>query len=428
MWGVLDIARRWGKDALCLTMAIEDCLRANKQRIPYGAQTDDVVKEILLPTADWILESCPAHLRPVWEPTKHALVFNHNQSRIVMCGLDYRPDRLRGPRMNRGYLSEAGFVRDLRYVVTSIFLPMMQGVKNPFFLMNSTPPVTPQHDWSSYFVPEAQRRGVHIHQTIFDTDRLSDVERAAFIAEAGGLESTTHRRENMAEHVIDETAAVVPEFQRMEATIVREHQRPSHFDPYVTMDIGFHDLTAVLFAYYDFANGLIVVEDEYVTQRTTSAEIVANLREREQALWHRDAYQRFGDAPEIVLADMSNTHRYHVAPTPKDDKDAAVNALRLAVSEGKLIIHPRCEHLRNHLRHAVWNSQRKSYERSGDMGHFDCVDAAVYLVRNVVRSRNPYPMLEGIGRDTHYIDRATVRASDEQANALRSALTPRWKQ
>lgn len=423
LWGVLDMARRTGKDAISIACALEDCWQRPRIRVPYAAPTEDSVSEQLLPTAEWLLEGCPAHMRPEWVASKHRYQFP-NGSQIVICGLDYKPNRLRGPKMHRGYVSEAAFVASLEYIIKSIFIQMMQGVKKPFLLLNSTPPVTPDHSFSQYFVPEAKRRGVYIHRTIEDNPRLTEEERQTFIMEAGGAESTTNRRENYAEHVIDEANAIVPEFAQVEEEIVREWPEPRCYDAYVGFDFGFNDMTVGLFAYWDFLNTKLVIVDEVVGERCTSIAIVEASKKIElERFKHVKPFLRVADAPLQTLADVAHGQKYHVAPALKDNLEGAVNQLRLMIQSKSIIIHPRCETLISHLKHGVWNKARTMFGRSGDMGHFDAVAAAVYLVRSVAKGKNPYPRYEGLNLYTHHIDQSIIR--DSQTNMWRRALRPK---
>jgi hypothetical protein len=132
------------------------------------------------------------------------------------------------------------------------------------------------------------------------------------------------------------------------------------------------------------------------------------------------------DAPPIVVAEMCSAGRSWVQ-SRKDDKEAAVNALRTAIP-GKIRIHERCVTLRAHLRHAVWNRARTEFARSGGFGHFDGVDAMVYLVRNVRRSLNPFPLLgPGITPTDHHIPHELRESRRGDEAALRLAFSRRQR-
>ena len=58
-------------------------------------------------------------------------------------------------------------------------------------------------------------------------------------------------------------------------------------------------------------------------------------------------------------------------------------------ANNKIKIDSKCKTLIDHCKYGVWNEQRTSYQRTASMGHFDAIDALVYLVRNLIRDSNP---------------------------------------
>ena len=90
------------------------------------------------------------------------------------------------------------------------------------------------------------------------------------------------------------------------------------------------------------------------------------------------------------ISRYSNSEINFIA-TKKDDKEAAINTLRVMLASKKIIIHPRCQTLIRHLRNVKWDSTGKKFARSPDDSHYDAADAAIYLVRSIIYSRNPYP-------------------------------------
>lgn len=305
--------------------------------------------------------------------------------------------------MDLGVVEEAGFVKDLKYVIQDVLLPQTITTDGRI-IMPSSPARTPAHAFTNY-VQAAEAKGALFLRTIHDAPHVTAEQIAEYMEESGGAESTTYRREYMCEIVVDENLAVVPEFSRNEPTLVVETEPADFRDCYTVADFGYNDLTVILFAWYDFKAAKVVVEDELCFQHTNSGEIAPAILAKERELWgEAKPYLRIADCDRILLADLTEQHGCSFAAARKDDKEAAVNALRLAMSRNTWAIHPRCKVLTSHLRHAIWNKARKSYERSGEFGHFDAVDAAVYLERHVARSRNPYPRLApGVQHRTHWI-------------------------
>jgi len=76
----------------------------------------------------------------------------------------------------------------------------------------------------------------------------------------------------------------------------------------------------------------------------------------------------------------------------------------LMIHAGEIILSPKCKILATHLKYGIWKKNRKDFERSGEFGHFDAIDALVYLGRTVNTHRNPYPK-EEFSSDTHFVRR-----------------------
>lgn len=417
---VLCCGRRWGKSYWLCVEAIVEALSRPYAQIRYAAPTAKEVSKIVQPLMRRLLETCPDEARPEWLAGDGIWRFG-NGSEIHVAGVNEgHADRLRGVDTHLGIVDEARDVDELDYVVDDVLMPQTLS-SDGRILIASTPPRTTAHPFTG-IVTRAQTRGSYTHHTVYEcplntAERIEEYQR-----EAGGAQSDTWRREYLAEFVVDASLAVVPEFEALEPSIVIARERPPFFDAYVAIDVGFHDLTFALFALLDFRRNRLVIEDEVVTRRANSAEVARQCVEKERALWgDRQPLLRVVDAPEIVLADLSREHGYHVTAARKDDADAALNLLRLSLP--RVEIHPRCVQLRAHLRHAVWNRSRTSYERSGDLGHFDGVDAAKYLVRHVDWTRNPYPVhAPGVRVDTHWIPPAGAEPRSHEGRVLARAM------
>lgn len=110
----------------------------------------------------------------------------------------------------------------------------------------------------------------------------------------------------------------------------------------------------------------------------------------------KKVYLRYSDNNnKILLNDLQKIHNLLFLPTEKDDSLAQHNKLRMMIKNEKIIIHPRCVHLIHHLETATWNKAGKKYEnnvdKDGRLHHYDCIPALIYMIRNIVYSRNPYP-------------------------------------
>lgn len=433
---VVECARRWGKSWFACVLAVMFALQRPGAQIRYAAPTQRMVRKIITPLMREIMQDCPEELRATWNSQEGVWRFP-NGSEIHVAGCDNGgADALRGTSTDLAIVDEAGFVDDLEYLVQSVLLPQLLTVDGRMVLI-STPSVSPDHAWTGY-CEEAETAGSYYHATIYDAPHITAEQREEFFREAGGESSVAARRELLAERVIDETRAVVPEFAALEPSIVQELPRPEYFHAFVAGDIGFVDLAVFLFAYVDFKASLLVIEDEIAMQRAKSTDINVAVARKERELWgDKRPKQRVIDAALITVADMDeridvergeravattvDPHEMRWQLAAKDDADAALNALRVFLP--RLRIHPRCTTLRAHLRGAIWNKSRTSYERverGGVRHHFDGVDACKYLVRHADMRANPYPMpheMPGISPDTHMVIPAT-RPTEKALSSL----------
>lgn len=396
---VIASSRRLGKSFLLCVMAVEQCIQKPNSIVKFIAPEKSQIRSILRPIMRDVLKGCPGDLRPEYKTNENLYRFP-NGSEIQLAGSDNgNAENLRGGNSHLCIIDEAGFCSDLEYVIQSILLPTTTTTKGKV-IMASTPPKSPDHEFVN-FVKEAKIKGALITKTIFDNPLITQDDINEMVEASGGVDTIQFRREYMAEIIKDDNFAVIPEFTKeMAERTVREWQRPPYFDCYTAMDIGFKDLTVVLFAYLDFRSAKLVIEDELVMsgKKMTTDILAAEIKKKEEAVWKnaltgesQKPFIRVSDNNLIVLNDLQNLHNLTFLPTNKDNADAALNFLRMLIGQEKIIINPRCTTMVFHLENAVWNKQRTSFERSADAGHYDAIDALKYLVRNVNFNKNPYP-------------------------------------
>jgi hypothetical protein len=418
---VFHCSRRIGKSFTLCLIADEVARSKERAQVRYAAPTQKNVRDIILPVMQEILSDCPKRYRPQWKGQDGHYVYP-NGSTVSIAGTDGgNADRLRGSACDLGILDEAGFMDNLSYVVRSILMPQFITTDGRLIISSSSP-ISPAHDFVNY-LERAEAAGSLARMTIYEDSRPEVLARIPeWQVESGGKDSTDWLREYECKIIVDETRAIVPEFTeaaRFER-LVKEVPRPAHYDSYVSMDVGFNDLTAVLFGYWDFANAALVIEDEVSLNRMTTEHLASSIKAKEKALWPKPPMVRVSDTDLIVIHDLNELHNLGFIPTAKDDKEAAVNLLRLLVAKEKLWIHPRCKGLISHLKYGVWNKQRSQFDRAEGFGHFDFVDSLVYLVRNLRREKNPYPHHLGLSDFTHYIPEEL--RSPAEVKGLRSAF------
>lgn len=405
----IDSSRRWGKSAFLVNRRIRKAMKHKGRRYVYCAPTHEQVRKIVVPLFDMTLQDCPPRLRPEWNKSEGTYYFG-NGTRVELIGLDIRPDGARGTGVDDVDLDEAGFFQDLEYLLMSVLYPQMLGRTHATVVAASTPPTSPAHYWSEHMVPLSIKEGAHDIKVLDDADQYSKSEIEEFYAAMpGGRNGVAARREYRAEHIADETLSILPEYRDVEKDIVREVEAPTWRDCYVALDPGFHDLSAVLFGYWDFLEQRLVIEDELAAPRMNSWELAQQIKRKEQQLWKglkrrgptgsydglkEQPYLRVSDNDPRLLFDLSNDHGLVFVATQKDNLVQQVDAVRVAMQQQKILIHPRCQKLQKHARQGVWRKTGKQFARENDFGHFDLIAALVYLWRNVNKRRNPAPKLD----------------------------------
>jgi hypothetical protein len=439
---VINCSRRLGKSFFLCLVADEYARQNPDSSIKYAAPSKRQVRQIIRPLFTKILRGCPQELKPWWDTMDSCYIYP-NGAKISIVGCDKNNiESLRGEESDLGIIDEAGIIQeDLHYIVKDIIMPQTLTVtsKHPLarkIILASTPPTTPAHAFVSY-VSEAQCSGKdnYVHMTIYDNSLINRPKILEYARDAGCLVkdgeivrmSTTFRREYMAEIVTEEAYAILPEFNQDTADeLCKVVDRPPYFDAYVAMDIGLVDLTVVLFGYWDFARAKLIIEDEVVLNYRDGLNtklLVEAIKSKEQELWqHRPPYLRIMDDNHIMCQDLSMLHNLNFIVTDKDNKEAAVNAVRLMVHSKSLIIDPKCKTLIAHMKYGVWDKNKRKFDRSGEFGHFDAIDALVYMVRNINRNRNPYPTeIPSIGSNYVSAEMYKPRLSSEE-EAMSSAF------
>lgn len=407
------LARQSGKSYLIALLALMEAIQKPNAVVKLLTDTKLHVQTIFEPLFREILEDCPDDTKPEYLPSKFIYVFP-NGSQIQMAGTDANnAERLRGQKSTLILVDEAAFCNKLNYNVTSILLPTTTHTGGKIVLA-STPPEQPDHDFVQ-FIEEAEINNLLTKKTLFDNPLLTDEDKNSIMSKfIGGANNPQFRREYLCELIRDENKTVIPEFDdELEAKIVREYSKPPYYTPYVSMDLGFKDLTVCLFAYYDFKNDKVVIEDEIVKEgkdlklNLFSEEIL----KKEDELWTNILTNelikpeiRVSDLDYIVISEINRAsmNRLNFVPIQKAPgyKLPLINQTRVMLQNEKVIINPRCKVLISHLKNARWKdaSAKDEFARSPGLGHYDAVDALLYLIKSVNYSKNPYP--SSYGRDS----------------------------
>jgi hypothetical protein len=438
--GFFRTSRRFGKSFNFLNFAVERCLNEKNIIIPYAAPTIKHLKTVTTPIMEELTKDCPTELRPKFNRQDGVYYFPATRSSILLGAAENgHAEKFRGIRAKYGLIDEAGVIKDLKPLVNDILMPTLM-YDDGFLVASGTPPPTPDHYYTD-LVALCESHGTHIRKTIWENEALSNRDILEF-SEALGCEidwqgyndslskadaealilkaTTSYRRELLAEIVIDEHRAIIPEMtDERESQIVTEWKRPEYYHTFVVGDLGFKDATAILFGYYDFLNAKIVIEDELIIHGPSSSEIAEEIKKKEKALWgDKPVFQRFADGDLIVLQDLSKNHGVWIGPVKKDVLEAQVNQLRLDLQNDMIRINPRCKTTVSHTKYGIWDKNRRAFDRSDDFYHFDALAALIYFVRHVNRTNNPWPRNHGASQHTHFIPEEKPPEADQWAKLI----------
>lgn len=428
------ISRQTGKSFFLALLSIETCLKKPDAVVKFVTPKLKMVKNILNKNMKVILKDCPLDIRPEWVENEKVWRFP-NGSEIQAAGSDNQNyDSIRGGTCDLWIVDEAGFCNELEEVVFSVLIPTTTTTGGTGLLSSTPDPKNPEHDFIKLFVEPAEINGRLFKYTIDDTVRLTPEEINKIVSRyPDGRKNPRFRAEYLCEIVRDIDSMVLPEFDaETEAQIVTDQfKTPKFYDYYLSMDIGGKDFTVILIAYYDFINGQVVILDEIVIRDKQNTKNIADSikQKKEEHFGEKLPYLMFSDNNNIILLnDLQIEHGLQFIATRKDNKEAAINNVRLKIQRNDIIIHPRCRTLISHMKNATWktsnskgghsNTSYKEFARSADNGHYDAVDALIYLIRNVVYGKNPYPSYYGaLSNETHH-----VRERDNNSKSQLSKL------
>jgi PBSX family phage terminase large subunit len=407
-------SRRNGKSFEILLQAIELCNSKKYAIVKYICPRLKMVKTIVNFNMRIILEDCPDEMRPEWKENDKIWLFP-NGSEIQFAGTDNGShESLRGGSADLCIVDEAGFCDHLEYVIKSILRPTILTTGGKI-IMISTPSKSSDHEFIQvYVLPEKLNKTLLILK-VHDNPSLSEEEIESLKEDyPTGDQDPHYRREYLCEIIRDKDAVVIPEFTpEKENEIVKEWKRPPFYDSYTSGDVGFRDLTVYLFAYWDFKQAKLIIEDELTTNgpEMTTEFLAEKIREKELEHFHtvnaegekepKHIFMRVMDNNLVMMNDLNRIHNLNFIGSQKDNKEAQINAVRMMINNNQIIIHPRCKHLIYHLKGASWkqgSSVNRIFAHLSDTqdhsvrgGHADALDALIYLVRNLVTMKNPYP-------------------------------------
>lgn len=432
-------SRRIGKSYILTCLAFSIAIKKPNQIIKYACPTKQQAEDILEQIIPDIIHDCPEHLKPNWVPSKDRWEFPNGSMIMIAAVNNKNEDKLRGGKCHLGIVDEAAFVDRLGYLIRNILIPTTATTGGKIIMASTPNWENPIHEYhTTYCKPLLDSNELKIY-TIYDAPMVSEESLQEIIAEyPEGKDNPQFRCEYMCEFAVDTTKMVITTFtQEVQDDIIREWERPPFFDVYVAGDPAAEDLTVMLFAYVDYINQKIIIEDELVlgggASALTTLEIADGIKRKENLLYPMKVpYKRIMDSNnKILFNDLFIDHNLRFHATDKRDKLIHIDKVNRAIASGNIIINPRCENLIYHMKTTKWkiNSEgvKKTFLRVSDdprskfRGHHgDAVDALIYLVRNVDFNKNPYPDDYGVlsGENVHNSHNNSNSRLDRLAEAM----------
>lgn len=420
----IEASRRFGKTTAILTFVFEKLLQNPGWIWRWCEPQKDQARKIVMPIIDSMQMNAPKDSLAEYYTTDSVYRFP-NGSQLYLLGVNEDKGKsARGPAANGITLDEYGFWTEAGRISRSILYPQLQNQAGQYFIKASTPPEDLGHTY--YGEKEtAKRKNRYVLKVIYDNEAITPEELEEIIEETGGVDTPDFRREYLCEEVGDPTLRVVPEWSD-ENVVDDDYPRPEFFTPYIGGDSGADDNTALLFGYYDFLKNETVIEFELILSGHTTKNIVRLGRRIERTLWNTvPTKRRVYDAQKQIVYDIIADHKWTVQPPQKENKTAAIHALRSEVGSRRFKVKRRCTQTIRQMRVGQWRNEKKlDFERPEDdsLGHLDAIAAAIYLNRAIDRKLNPVPPHHGLSKYLHHIP---IQSGANEDAALRRAFKPR---
>lgn len=445
---VSECGRQFGKTFFWVVICLQMAFRKPNARIKFGTAFLTDLVEFIIPAFDAALIDCPEDLRPVYKVSGSKYVCRHNGAEIKLVGLDMKPNSMRGNAIDLIIIDEGGFTDRLGYLYRSVIIPATTHRPECRVVLSSSTPAEEDHEFFA-FVEKAQFEDAYVLKTIHDNPMVDETNRKRLAYEVGGEESEEWQREYLCKRVRNRQLTIIPDWEDKYVQDFKTDIYHQFYQKYVAMDLGVRvDRTAVLLAYYDFKQAKLFIEDEYAISgpEMTTDLLQAHLKRKEIETWcgirdfehlndkikidianvlaieaqwdlhHKNVRLRISDNNNpLLLQDLSIDHKLHFSPTDKERLEEMVNAVKIMVRSGGIIVHPRCKQVAGCLKFGRWDKKRIQFDRSPIYGHFDALAALVYLVRNLDRVTNPIPIDFQADQDNQVIfkfqrDSSSIRA------------------
>lgn len=437
---VLNVQREGGKSGALALIAMERCLKYSYEFIAFVGPSQEQVEGYLPIIIDEIcrVHKCPEELKPrfiggdTWIFRNPTWKDPNATSVLKIMGTMGDVNKKRGPRGNVVIFDEGGFIDNFQYVMASVYASFLSGKPRPLMILSSTPPPTTAHPYITQYIREALADNRYFKMSVLENPAWTPADTKRMVKIIGPIDSIAWRREMMCELIGDPDSLAISEFPDHKKNIVVKMQRPESFIPVEGIDFGCNDWTAVIFAYVDYLEQLLVVEDELVRHFMSTGEFAKLWKAKEYDLYgNEDKYgqknygtplysriRRWADNDSQLILDYRRDH--HIEPiTPADKRgweSVALARFKYNIQQENIRIHPRCTTLIGQIEGGSLNKQRTGFERQSIqefnqggpgtplIGHCDALSAIMYLNRMVVHyfGINPYPDKRAIRTSTWF--------------------------
>lgn len=421
---VVLCARQFGKSVLGCILALQDCLKNADVVVLIIAPTIKQARAIVRPRMRMLLKDVPEGL--IRHVKSEDTWYFSNGSELKLGGFETGSSGQRGKTLHKIYMEETCDSDGDTYddFMRSDLGPALTHSKHAQIIHLTTLPKIPDHPFVLETVPEAALKGAFFRFTIHDNEKLSQEQYDQCVKLCGGEHTFSFKREYLCEQVRDSRIILAPEFA--ESIHVREFDIPNYTYWWVGGDTGgIRDFSVFHLCAYDFLRAKILFVDERWYLPEIGSDLMAlEIKEMEQK-WITGTskhFVRYIDAPGQLQVDFAIQHKLACVLPRKDELEATVNQVRVALQTAAVEIHPRCKLLITTLRSGTFNKHRTDLARTTTMGHMDAFMSAAYAIRHANKA-NPYPALGNAKSHTHYI-RPTE--TNKTARDIRKAFSSQW--
>jgi hypothetical protein len=423
---VLNCRRRFGKSFLTINLALGWSCETPRHITRIIAPTKDQGLRIFSEQFNEIVRDKPAFI-DIKEVGDEIHVFNNQwnaQGDVADPTTDFSivsfhgsevagGARIRGLGADKVITDEMGFMKDPEDLWKNVLIWLLHGSnrKQPLALIVSTPPKIGGHYLVKEVIPKALQEGGNRY---FEMPMSKDLDASKtdekfLIGMCGSKDSISWQREAECKLIPDAGEQIVPEWtnlihlrtlqKREPEFLFDQYQMPEYYYPMVAVDMGgVRDPTGVLFWFWDYEHGRLVVLHELLLRETNLLEVASALRDTEHRIFKDAALfgelRRYGDLRPAEYENLRQLFKMQVTLVDPRDRKIAVDALNADVAAGRVWIHKSCVDLKYQLENGVYKSRDSDkFVRNVNLGHCDLIAALVVAHRQVERlaKRNPRP-------------------------------------